>query len=73
MQLPKPTHTRTVCDSIAEWIAVGGPCPVCKQKWIRFPEFEELLHRDDCTYIASCDYYLVVDEAVQAVMDTVQA
>lgn len=73
MPLPKPKHDREGCDSIATWIAVGGPCPACKQRWVRFPDFEELLHLDSCTYIASADYHAVVDEAVQVVMDTVEA
>lgn len=69
MQLPKPTHTKQVCHDVSEWIAIGGPCPMCQQKWIRFPDFEELLHRNDCSYIASADYHAVVDEAVQAVLE----
>jgi len=30
---------------------------MCHGRWIRFPEFEELNHRSDCSYIAAMDIH----------------
>lgn len=68
MLLPQPTHTHEQCEAVSLYIAEGLSCPMCKAHWILFPDYYQMDHKENCSYITSADYHDVVQQAVDAVM-----
>lgn len=74
--MPEPTQPTMPSEPVRAWlmeasefIAKGGPCPSCRQPWVRFSDFEELLHSERCHYITLQDQ---LDEAVDAIFTAME-